>query len=298
MKALAVMAVIRLLGSLPLSLLRRLGGLFGAALYYSDNRAEKVTDENLQLCLPQLSAQARTQLAKSSLRESGKFAFESCAVWSRNRRWMLSKIGKIYGEELLQRELAQHRGLIVLSPHIGNWEVLGRYLNQFGEMTSLYQPPKQVYLEAVIRESRQRDGATLVPTTRKGVALLLEALKRGEITGILPDQCPEIGSGEFAPFYQHPAYTMTLIQGLVRRTGSTVLMGVALRVSGGFEVHFLEPDADIYAEDKHASLAAMNRSVERCIALAPEQYQWEYKRFRRQPEGLPKRYVFTKEPSA
>lgn len=69
-------------------------------------------------------------------------------------------------------------------------------------------------------------------------------------------------------------------------------MGYVKRVRGGFELVFAEPDAGIYSEDAITSLTAMNRSVEACVADAPAQYQWEYKRFKKQPEGMEKRYVF------
>jgi len=130
-------------------------------------------------------------------------------------------------------------------------------------------------------KSREQDGSTLVPTTARGVAKLLSALKAGAITGILPDQCPgRDGGGELSEFFGHPAQTVTLIHGLVQRTGCAVLMAYAERVKGGFALSFVEVDEGIYSEDIGQSLLAMNASIEKCVLHIPDQYQWEYKRFK------------------
>jgi len=78
----------------------------------------------------------------------------------------------------------------------------------------------------------------------------------------------------------------------MNRTGCKVIMGFVQRVPGGFELHFENADPEIYSENLSVSLAAMNRSVENCVRQVPEQYQWEYKRFRRPPEGSEKPYRF------
>ena len=132
-----------------------------------------------------------------------------------------------------------------------------------------------------------RDSASVADDVRR-------ALRAGDIAGILPDQVPDEAGGAYAPFYGIPALTMTLLVRLQQKTGATVVLAFARRCDSeagpGFEVVFREPDAAIYAEDMSEALAAMNRAIETLIALAPEQYQWEYKRFRRQPQGSPRIY--------
>ena len=144
-------------------------------------------------------------------------------------------------------------------------------------------------METVILASRRKLGADVLPTTPRGIAKLFKHLRAGGLTGILPDQSPEHGSGEFAPFFGISTYTMTMIHGLLQRTKCRVLISLALRVKGGFEMWYLPVDDSIYSEDLITSLSAMNASIEKAIALAPEQYQWEYKRFRHRPEDEPRR---------
>ena len=119
---------------------------------------------------------------------------------------------------------------------------------------------------------------------KSGVAKLLRALREGEVVGILPDQVPADGSGEFAPFFGQPAYTMTLAAKLAQRPGVRVFCGYARRLphAAGFRAEMRE--LDLRCENLDAALAAMNHAIEDMVRECPEQYQWEYKRFRRQPD--------------
>lgn len=142
-------------------------------------------------------------------------------------------------------------------------------------------------MDRLLKEVRSRSGVKLAPTNRKGVAQLLTALRQGEMVGVLPDQVPADSSGGFAPFFGEPAFTMTLISKLVQRTEAEVFCGFAQRLPAGrgFRAVFRPADPAIASDDLTVSLTALNRTVQECVALAPSQYQWEYKRFRRRPDN-------------
>ena len=114
-----------------------------------------------------------------------------------------------------------------------------------------------------------------------------KALKRGEQIGILPDQEPKLEGGVFASFFSVQALTMTLVSGLIARTGAKVVCGYAERLpkGRGYGVHFKQVDPLIYDPDLKESVEGLNRSVEACVKQLTEQYQWEYKRFKRRPDG-------------
>ncbi len=286
-----IKALLQVFAIMPLWMNRQFGSLLGLVGAVTGTQASKVTAENIRRCFPKLSELEQDHLIRSSLVETGKMGLEVAPVWLRPWSWVSSKIVAVEGETLLKDCIEDERGVIVLAPHIGNWEVLGPYLSNLTHMTALYQPPKIAAFDDIIRESRERMGATLVPTDRKGVMGVLKALKKGGLTVILPDQVPDSGA-EHVPFFGLPASTMTLLSNLIQRTGSRVVMGFVLRVRGGFELHFQEPDPEIYSDELMESLKAMNRSVEACVLQAPSQYQWEYKRFRRPPPGVEKPYQF------
>lgn len=281
--------LLRGIGSLPLSWGRNLGVLLGKIAWLVQPREVKTTRRNIDACFPDLSEPERRLLAHQSVLESAKLAFEINIVWQHSTDWMFRRIVSKQGEDLvLNRD--KSRGLILLGPHVGNWEVLGSFVSGYGPMAFLYQPPKQKHIEPFMIAARSRLGAEQLPTDIRGVAGLIRILKKGGTVGILPDQNPEDSGGEFAKFYGHPAMTMTLVHRLLQKTGALVIFCSAIRVPGGFSMHFWEPPSDIYSDDVAKSLRALNLGVEQSVALAPAQYQWEYKRFRRQPPGLPRFY--------
>ena len=147
-------------------------------------------------------------------------------------------------------------------------------------MTSIYEPPKIKSLNSWIKNNREKFGADLVPANSSGVKKVLKALKNGEVVGILPDQFPPKNSGEEALFFDIKTRTMTLIHNLINRTNCDVLTAAALRADDGWEVHFKIVEDDLFNSNKFVSLNALNNEVQEMIKLSPEQYQWEYKRFK------------------
>jgi Kdo2-lipid IVA lauroyltransferase/acyltransferase len=284
-----IIALIRAIGLLPLAVNRRLGALLGWLSYRVNGRNAQVTRTNIDLCLPHLAPSEKEQLAKQSLIETGKLASETCFLWHPRFTDFSPLITAIDGEHLPKQALARGKGLLILAPHLGNWEILGMYLGTLGQTTNLYQPPKQPELEPLILAGRHKSGAQLVPTNARGVAALLKTLKENGISGILPDQNPNDPSGGLvAPFFGHPALTMVLAQKLRQRTDCAVLFAFAKRVEHGFYLIFREPPADLYSDDPSLAIAALNRGVEALVLEAPAQYQWEYKRFKEMsPEGKP-----------
>ncbi len=290
MQARITALLLRLLGWLPLGVARACGWLLGECCWRLDTREAQTTRINIAHCFPTLSEPLQRQLARDSLREWGRTVFEIPVVWQRSAAWIERRILRTRNPELLTEALQSRRGLILLSPHLGNWEVAGLEMARRTPMTIMYEPPKEPRLDALIRRVRAKAGAELVPTNARGVLGLVRALEAGGTVGVLPDQEPELNGGEFVPFFGVSALTMTLVHSLVQRTGARVLFCFALRVRGGFELVFLEPDAAIADADRKRSVDALSRGVERCVQEAPAQYQWEYKRFKKRPEGEPRLY--------
>lgn len=281
-----IISVFRLLAHLPLQWMHRIGWLIGRMFILIPNRERMVSEINLKLCFPELSAAERLSLRNRSLEQTGRTLTEIAAVWFWPVERVLDQIKSVTGAEHLLR--APEQGLIVLAPHLGCWEIAGLYLAIRGQVVSLYRPPKQRALEPLIKAARERSGAELVPTDGRGVKRLYKVLQSGGITGILPDQQPDSNKGSvFAPFLGVPALTMLLINRLARKTGAKVVFCYAERLPGGqgYIVHYLPAPEGIDAIDPVAAGAALNLGVETCIHLCPDQYQWSYKRFKDQPDG-------------
>jgi KDO2-lipid IV(A) lauroyltransferase len=284
--------LLKFLSFFPLALLRWFGGLLGLCLWYANSQARLITEINLQLCFPAMPLTERKKLARRSVVESGKTAMEMAALWLWPCEKTATLIKKVSGQAYLEDALKTNKGVILLTPHLGNWEAVGIFASQQAKLTVLYAPAKIQTLNDLMIAGRTRNGYTLAPTNVNGVKALLKALKAKEVIGILPDQVPDPESGLFTSFFGQPAFTMTLVANLAARTGAAVVCCYAkrLQAEGGFEICLRPALEGIASENLQEAVLALNRSVEDCVNDCPEQYQWEYKRFKRRPNGLPKLY--------
>jgi KDO2-lipid IV(A) lauroyltransferase len=285
-------ALLVTLGHLPLPILRAWGWLFAQLLILPPNRFRRVSELHLMRCLPEISAGERERIARRSLLHSLYAIFEAPAIWygplTRRRHWMERDSDAL---SIVEQARMQGRGAILLTPHQGAWELSAFYCARLAPLTVLYKPQKGA-IDAVIRDGRGRGGDVHpVPTTGAGVRALLGALKRGEMVGILPDHDPPEGSGTvFAPLFGIPANTMDLVSKLAARSGAPVLFFIVERLpwARGFRFHVLPAPEGI--NDPRQGAAALNKGVEACIRLLPDQYWWSYKRYRRRPVGEPPFY--------
>ncbi|MFT7286425.1 MAG: KDO2-lipid IV(A) lauroyltransferase [Halieaceae bacterium] len=271
---------------LPLVASRRLGRFLGRMLWWFGGGARRVTEKNIALAFPELPVPERERLARQSLQATAELTVEMGFIWMRPWPVVRGYILEVRGDDAVREALATGRGVMVLGPHLGNWEVIGLHLATLGKAVALYEPPHMQAFDSLIRTARQRSGSTLVPTTARGLGRLVKALKQGGIAGILPDQVPPVvESGRNSEFMGLSCFTGTLSSKLLQRSGAVAFFGFAQRVDGGYHIHYLPAEPELYSEDLQLSLKALNEGVENCLRYCPEQYQWEYKRFRERPRG-------------
>lgn len=287
-----VRAFLRVMTWLPLEWARSVGRKLGAINYWLDGRPRRVTERNIRLAYPELSRVDQEALIKSSMEEAGALVCEMGHVWLRPWAEAQSLVLEVEGAEHVLAAQAEGKGVIVLGPHLGNWEVLGLHLATLGDMVALFEPPQIASLGDLIHESRERSGGKLVPTTARGIADIVRSVKKGGISGILPDQVPdEENAGRNVPFMGVDCCTASLGCSLVTRSKAVALMGAAMRIPGGFRVRYVPPSDAIYSDDLEESLTAMNDEVEKLLRGWDNQYQWQYKRFRCRPTGPVDHYI-------
>lgn len=242
---------------------------------------------NLTLCFPEKSVEEIARLTKASLQNTAITALEMGKAWIGPIENTLALVTKAQGLDEFHRALGSKQGVILLAPHLSNWEVFGFSACEGAIANFMYKPPKIAAVDRLLRETRSRSGVKLAPANSRGVAQLLKALKAGELVGILPDQVPDTDGGEYAEFYGQTALTMALASRLLQRVDAKVFCGFAKRLpaAAGFELIIMPADPKVYSKDLQTSVAGVNRSVEMCVNQAIDQYQWEYKRFRRQPDN-------------
>jgi len=276
---------------LPLPLAHTLGAALGAAAWLVPNRFARRNRSHLALCLPGLGRVARERLVFRTLVESGKALVELPLLWSGPAPRVARLVREVRGLDEWDRALAAGKGVIAASPHLGAWEVAGLEYSRRHPIVSMYRVQGNRW-DDVMKRGRERFGAKLVASDRGGVRELLEALRRGDSIGVLPDQDPPEGSGAFAPFFGIVAHTPVLAPRLARRTGAEILYVFAERLGWGrgFVLHVVPAPPEVADADETRACAALNRGLEDCIRRFPAQYWWGYARFRRRPPGAPAVY--------
>lgn len=274
--------------NLPLPVAHALGATLGVLAWLVPNKFARRTRFHIALCLPALGRAARERLVFRTLVESGKTLAELPVIWSGPAARVARLVRAVHGADELARALATGKGVIGASPHLGAWELAGLDYSRRYPIVSMYRPQGNEW-DDVMKRGRERFGAKLVPSDRSGVRELLEALRRGETVGVLPDQDPPEGSGAFAPFFGIVAHTPVLASRLARRTGAAVLYIFAERLGWGrgFVLHIVPAPPEVTGADAARACAALNRGLEDCIRRFPAQYWWGYARFRRRPPGEP-----------
>ena len=278
MREILIVWLFRLAAHLPLRALHGLGSLLGRITYRLDNRYAARLRENLALGLADANDAERDDILKASIAEAGKGGAELPWIWLRPLAEVTASMRACHGWEHVEAARAQGRGVIFLTPHLGCFEISSLYASGRIPITVLYRPPRLAWLEAVMRMGRERNQVTLARTDVAGVRALFKALKRNEAIGLLPDQVPGQGEGEWAPFFGRPAYTMTLVGRLAESTGAAVLMAYAERLprGAGYVIRFAPLT---FAPDRSA-VQQMNEALEQTVRACPAQYLWSYNRYK------------------
>jgi len=278
--------LLRLAGLLPLRVLHACGAAIGWVLGRVDNPLRRKAELTLSQVNTQFGAEKRQTFLHRALIEAGKSFTEVARIWTADPERNLALVREVRGGELFDAALASGRGLIIAAPHLGCWELLNYWLCSRTPLAIAYRPPRQPDLEPLLVRARGGLAAEQVRAEgTAGVRALLKRLNRGGAVGILPDQQPKQGEGEFAPFFGTPALTMVLLSRLAARTQATVLFAFAERLpkGAGYVVHLLPAPAGIADEKVGVAVAALNHGIEDCIRLAPAQYTWHYKRYSIRP---------------
>jgi Kdo2-lipid IVA lauroyltransferase/acyltransferase len=281
-----IFALLWLAGALSLRGSHRVGRWLGRLVGRMDRRDTRIAHGNIARCFPELDASAQAALVAATLAETARTLLETLRLWTRPFGSQLAWIVDVVGREHLDRARQGGRGVIVAAPHLGNWELLNQYLATLGPLAIVYRAPEQRFLEPLLLQGR---GGTRIAQLRadpSSVRGMLKHLRGGGMLGLLPDQRPKSGEGEWAPFFGQPARTMTLLPRLAQSAGVDVVFGFAERLTGGrgFRLHFLPAPGGLLDPDPLRATAALNAGVEACTRIAPAQYQWTYRRF---PRALP-----------
>jgi KDO2-lipid IV(A) lauroyltransferase len=267
------------IGGLPLWLAQLLGGCGGIIALLCSKQFRELFNKNYSRAMALHGIKQRPLIAAVA---SGMLFMDSLWIWY-NPKKALTKT-QFINWEMVDKAIQHGRGLIILSPHLGGFEIIPRYIAQHFPATIMFRPARQEWLNEIVVLGRAYPNINFVPANLQGVRAMTRTLKEGGAIALLPDQVPSSGDGVWASFFNQNAYTTTLPARLSNRNQTPVILFSAIRKSLGqgwvVEVRLLEP----FSENSEKAAVQMNQAIEEAILKAPEQFIWSYNRYKH-PEG-------------
>jgi len=263
------------IAALPLAALQIIGAIMGTLVYVGSKQYRS-------LFRPQYENVVSTRKLPfklwAAIRASGMLFLDSLWIW-RNPEKAL-KLVEVEDWDLVESAISEGHGLVMLTPHLGGFEIIPRVLAQHFPATILYRPSRQEWLNEVVEEGRAYPNMHFVPTNLNGVRQMSRALTRGEAIGILPDQVPSGGEGVWVPFFERPAYTTPLPARLANRNNTPIIMFTAKRKGIGKGWLMQATRLTPLSEDTYIAATQINVAIENAVLVAPEQFIWSYNRYK------------------
>lgn len=275
MRKLLLKISLNTIAMLPLAVVQVFGAILGLLAYAGSKQYRT-------LFRPQYEAVVNEHKLPLKLweavRASGMLFSDSLWIW-RNPQKAL-KLVEVQNWDLVEAAIQEGHGLVMLTPHLGGFEIIPRVLAQHFPATILYRPSRQEWLNEVVENGRAYPNMHFVPTNLHGVRQMTRALTRGEAIGILPDQVPSGGEGVWVPFFGRPAYTTPLPARLANRNNTPVVMFTAKRKAIGQGWLMQATRLARLSEDANVAAAELNTAIENAVLVAPEQFIWSYNRYK------------------
>lgn len=277
---------------MPLPLALWLGRRVGDLVYAAMPRRRRIALKNLDRAYPELPIAERRRLARRAAQHLGMTLVELPRLLTAPLDETLARI-RLEGIEHLHAAMRAHGRALVLTAHLGNWEILcaAHRLTDYG-LSVVVRPLDAPWLDAVAERLRRRTGVDVIDK-RGALRPVLEALRRGRMVGILLDQNAARREGVFVDFFGQPASTSRSLALLAVRTGAPVVPIFARRGAGTAHTVVIRPALPAPASnDPDAAVveltARCTAEIERAIREAPEQWLWSHDRWRTRPPGDPR----------
>lgn len=287
LKGALLVGALRLFALLPWRAVQAVGSAIGWMMWKTPNRSRDVVRINLAKCFPEMDPAERERLVGQSLKDIGKSLTESACAWIWPAQRSIDLVREVEGLDVLKDALASGKGVVGITSHLGNWEVLNHFYCSQCKPIIFYRPPKLKAVDDLLRKQRVQLGNRVAASTKEGILSVIKEVRKGGAVGIPADPEPSESAGIFVPFFATQALTSKFVPNMLAGGKAVGVFLHALRLpdGSGYKV-ILEaaPDA-MYSTDTETSCAAMSKVVERYVRAYPSQYMWSMKRFKKRPPG-------------
>ncbi|MEO1829692.1 MULTISPECIES: lysophospholipid acyltransferase [Pseudomonas] len=287
LKGAIIVGFLKLFSMLPFSVAQRLGALVGWLMWKLPNRSRDVVRINLTHCMPELTEAELNDLVRRTLIDTGRSFAESACAWMWSPQKTVSLIKEVEGEEVLVKALEAGKGVVGITSHLGNWEVLNHWYCLRAKPIIFYRPPKQKAVDELLQRQRTQLGNKVAASTREGIISVMREVRRGGAVGIPADPEPALKSGLFVPFFATQALTSKFVPNLLKGGEAQAVFFHCVRLpdNSGFKVILEAAPDGLYSQDEYEAVACMSAVIESYVRRWPSQYMWSMKRFKKRPEG-------------
>lgn len=287
LKGALVVGFLRLFALLPWRAVQAVGAAIGWLMWKLPNRSREVTRINLAKCFPELSPAELDQHVGQSLMDIGRTLTESACAWIWPAEKSIGLVREVEGLEVLHEALASGKGVVGITSHLGNWEVLNHFYCAQCKPIIFYRPPKLKAVDELLQKQRVQLGNRVAPSTKEGILSVIKEVRRGGAVGIPADPEPSLSAGVFVPFLGTLALTSKFVPGMLAggKARGVFLHALRLPDGSGFKVILEAAPEGMYSDNVEEGVAAMSAVVERYVRTYPTQYMWSMKRFKKRPEG-------------
>lgn len=281
-------AVMHVLGRLPLAWVRALGWVLGWVLYLLAVPRRRVAQTNLRLCFPDKSP---AQIRALCLQTFVHFA----QAWL-DRGWLWHGSPEVVRRRLTLsgavNELQGHEPVVIFAPHFvgldAGWTALTQQLPR--HFTTIYTNQANKVVDAWILAGRQCFGRARLFGRADGVKTIVATLRAGDPLYLLPDMNFGPEDSVFVPFYGVSAATVPSLSRFAKLGRAKVVPVLTRMTRRGYEIEVMPSWQGFPSDDVLADTALMNLRLQSFIDTMPDQYFWVHKRFKDRPPGAPAVY--------
>jgi Kdo2-lipid IVA lauroyltransferase/acyltransferase len=289
LEARAASAVARLVARLPRRLSLALGRGLGRLWAELDRRHVHIAAANLRRAFPHWDEPRAFRAARGVYAHFGTAMLDVLWMDGRGRERVMALV-EVEGREHVEAAMARGRGALLVTAHIGNWELHGLAHGwMFGAIGVIARPLDNPALDERLCAVRAQGGNTVI-SKRKALATVLRLLREGRGVAVLIDQNVQEKDGIFVEYFGRPAATTTVAAALALKTGCALVPShTVLRPDGTYRLIYDPPLAWRASGDRRADVAAitqeLTRVIERWVRDTPEQWLWMHRRWKTQPPG-------------
>jgi KDO2-lipid IV(A) lauroyltransferase len=292
LKGALIVGFLRLFAMLPWRAVQAVGATIGWLMWKLPNRSRDVVRINLSKCFPEWSPTELDQRVGQSLMDIGRTFTESACAWIWPAEKSIGLIREVEGLDVLHEALASGKGVVGITSHLGNWEVLNHFYCAQCKPIIFYRPPKLKAVDELLQKQRVQLGNRVAPSTKEGILSVIKEVRKGGSVGIPADPEPSLSAGVFVPFLGTQALTSKFVPGMLAggKARGVFLHALRLPDGSGFKVILEAAPEGMYSENVEEGVAAMSQVVEKYVRAYPTQYMWSMKRFKKRPAGEKKWY--------